>query len=390
MIAQLKLMLKFHFHVAYFIYGNSMYINAGQFDDATVDQDKHSATGTMVASHASPIEGNKSNIEAAQTHTATTTSDSSFRPTTPEFSPPTTRLNPSAPVFSPTSSSSALSSPTSTTNTKLNPTTPEFSPITGMNGGVNTTTSHSNTQYSTLKTITAVTNKHSTTLNPRTGEFIPKISPIYMYSTVSANSSLNASAPAFVPTESHPSDMQNGQLGIDEQELPIPRPAPTVHDGFDEEEPLSLTPGDIISGFERPVKQTGDVGSESLLKATAEVLIKATMYPGSFDRGKMKLEHTVNAWTPTEGILANLAEMLIHWVNIMQTHIHLQTSITYIMCTTCLSVEDETHENCIIHTLNFACTTYTEHITSTHMLVYTIYTHVSFIHMYILSGYHGV
>jgi hypothetical protein len=108
--------------------------------------------------------------------------------------------------------------------------------------------------------------------------------------------------------------MQNGQLEEGEDnENPIQSTVPIDDEEFNEEEPLLLTPRDVLSGFKCPVKQDGDVASESLLKATAEVLIKTTMYPGSFERGGMKLEHTVNAWTPTEDTLTNLAEMLIHW-----------------------------------------------------------------------------
>ena len=111
--------------------------------------------------------------------------------------------------------------------------------------------------------------------------------------------------------------MQNGQLHIDDREMPIPtRTTDTsvVVDDTNEGEPPTLTSAEIISGFECPIQQRSDAASEPLLKATADVLIKDVMYPGSFDRGKMKLEHTVKAWTPTEDTLVNLAEMLVHWV----------------------------------------------------------------------------
>ena len=101
--------------------------------------------------------------------------------------------------------------------------------------------------------------------------------------------------------------MQNGQLENEEG----------TQDNVvkDEEEPLSLTPNDIICGFQYPIDQRNDMASESLLKATAEMLIKSTIYPASFDRWKLKLEHTVKAWPPVGDSLTNLAEMLIHWVS---------------------------------------------------------------------------
>ena len=111
--------------------------------------------------------------------------------------------------------------------------------------------------------------------------------------------------------------MQNGQLDDEEDEDPLRSTAPPREDDESNEgEPLLFTPKDILSGVTLPVEQgEEDVSSAPVLKAAAEVLIKTTLYPGSFDRGTTKLENTVNAWLPTEGTLANLAEILIHWVS---------------------------------------------------------------------------
>ena len=264
---------------------------SGQFDDA-VEQDKPAPAAVTLTA---PIEGNQSNIEPETQHTQET----SFNPITPDISP---KLNPSAPVFSPTGSKSPLS-PSSGTSSTLNPTTPEFSP-----SGLNVTSSnasHSSPQHSQP---TALTVKHSQ-LNPKSGEFVPKsILPVPAASLL--NSSLNASAPVFVPQEDLPSAMQNGQLGEEDEAT-----AGVNGDGLAEEEPLSLTPKDIISSFNPPINQENDVASESLLKAAAEMLIKSTIYPASFERWKLKLENTVTAWTPTDDSLTNLAEMLIYWVS---------------------------------------------------------------------------
>ena len=260
---------------------------SGQFDDA-VEQDKPApAVGTQTT----PIEGNQSNIEPEAQET-------SFDPITPDISP---KLNPSAPAFSPTGSKGPLS-PSSGTSSTLNPTTPEFSP-----SGLNITPS--NASHSSQNTqATALTVKH-TQLNPRSGEFVPK-SILPVHATTLLNTSLNVSAPVFVPQEDLPSTMQNGQLGEEDE-------ATAGINGADlaEEEPLSLTPKDIISNFDPPISQENDVASESLLKAAAEMLIKSTIYPASFERWKLKLENTVTAWTPTDDSLTNLAEMLIYWVS---------------------------------------------------------------------------
>ena len=285
----------------------------GQFDDATTDTDK--------GAQSAPIEGTASNIEQTPTHSNPESSprdidsgSSSINPNTPNFSPPNSKLNPSAPAFSPARSVHPTSPPLATTS-KLNPTSPEFSPSAGMNGR-NSTVPRTQT-YNSSPSITYT--GRQTTLNPNSGEFIPKlISPrLLTTSAVSTNSSLNASAPAFVPHVPLPTGMQNGAPD-DEEDSHQAAVVPPVEkeEDFDEEEHLLLTSKDILAGVEFPVDQTEDMASDPTLKVTADVLIKMTIYPGSFDRGKMTLEHTVKAWLPTKGTLTNLAEMLIHWVRL--------------------------------------------------------------------------
>ena len=139
----------------------------------------------------------------------------------------------------------------------------------------------------------------------------------------SLTSSLNVSAPAFVPHVPLPNQMQNGQLDDEEEDDQIHGVTPPVEDeDGNEGEPLLLTPKDILSGVKFPVEQSNDVASGSVLKAAAEVLIKTTMYPGSFEWGATKLENSVKSWQPTDDTLSNLAEMLIHWVRHTKTHEH--------------------------------------------------------------------
>ena len=88
--------------------------------------------------------------------------------------------------------------------------------------------------------------------------------------------------------------------------------------GFKTEDEVvtTLKPQDILQGFDKvsmPAK--GDEGSPALLRATAEMLIKTTLYPASFERQRLKLETTIRAWPPSEETLNNVAEMIVHWVS---------------------------------------------------------------------------
>jgi hypothetical protein len=300
----------------------------GQFDDA--DEDKKPAE-VASSTHSAPslIEGNESNFEQTappSTPRDNESSNSSINPTTPEFSPPSTKLNPSAPVFSPTQSSAPFSTPNSSATSKLNPRIPEFSP-----SMVNGTTSQTHAHYSAPANAGA-----RSTLDPCSSAFIPKMIPKMIGSVLSLSSllssSLNVSAPAFVPHEPLPNRIQNGRL--DDEEEDVPRGAtPPVEGGDDNDgEPLLLTPKDILSGVKFPVEQQGDIANDSILKAAAEVLIKTTLYPGSFDRGATKLENSVKSWLPTDATLSNLAEMLIHWA-VTEPNLRLSVSrICQVLC----------------------------------------------------------
>ena len=74
----------------------------------------------------------------------------------------------------------------------------------------------------------------------------------------------------------------------------------------------------IVRGFERaaPTDQM-DSGSDPVLKAAAEMLLKVSYYPGSFDELGKNFQATLSSWTPSEDILTNLAEMLVHWVSLI-------------------------------------------------------------------------
>ena len=126
-----------------------------------------------------------------------------------------------------------------------------------------------------------------------------------------AKKGLNVLAPVFVPRDPLPTTMPTGQLD-DKQET---ESGVITNEGvFDEEKLLALTPNDIINGVDYPCPDMKtDIGGESLLKATAEMLIKSTINPASFDHWKLRLEQIVKAWPPEIDSLTNLAEMLIHW-----------------------------------------------------------------------------
>lgn len=108
--------------------------------------------------------------------------------------------------------------------------------------------------------------------------------------------------------------MQNGEMGMGTDELDdqdeiknlIPQ----------EEEPPILEPQDIVGRFEKvaEVQAEDQEGHDALLTTTAEMLLKATMYPGSFERLKLNISTTVEKWPPTDATLQNLAEMIIYWV----------------------------------------------------------------------------
>ena len=179
-------------------------------------------------------------------------------------------LNPSAPAFTPSSS------------VPLNPNSAEFTPR-----GVTLPTKHLPSQ--------------SSQLNPNSAEFVP-----------SSKSPLNVNASDFVPTVAVPTSLQNGNIGIDElvdqEELKnlIPQ----------EEEVPVFEPQDIVGRFERVVEVGAEdqEGYDHLLTTTAEMLLKATMYPGSFDRLKLNIVTSVEKYPPVDATLQNLAEMIIHWV----------------------------------------------------------------------------
>ena len=225
------------------------------------------------------------------------------------------RFNPKSPEFKPTAPSTLANEPASV---RLNPSAPEFNPLRsgGQNGdtgipgkfnllpldlsspaSTNGIDSHDNImQLSILKLGRPL--QTSSELNPKSSEFVPKLPP----------PPLNVKAPEFVPTNLAPS-LPNGDL-----ETKV-----GSNNGFgfvaNMEEVPSLKPKDILHGFVSVVNQRDDVESESVLKVTAVVLIKATLYPASFDRQKVRLENTIKAWKPSEDTLLNLAEMLIYWVS---------------------------------------------------------------------------
>ena len=188
-------------------------------------------------------------------------------------------LNPSAPAFTPSSSS------------VLNPNSTEFTPQ--------------------GKVVTKQL-PQSSALNPNSPEFVPSLK----------SPPLNVAASVFIPKVGLPPSMQNGDMGMgmdeqadDQEEIKnlIPQ----------EEELPVLEPQDIVGGFEKVVEVSAEdqEGYDQLLMATAEMLLKATMYPGSFERLKLNITTTVQKWPPAESTLKNLGEMIIHWVGVFGHHV---------------------------------------------------------------------
>jgi hypothetical protein len=184
-------------------------------------------------------------------------------------------LNPSAPAFTPFGSS------------VLNPNSTEFTP-----------------QAQLISAMKQAQPPPSTSLNPNSPEFVPN----------PQSPPLNVTASEFVPKVGLPPSMQNGDTGMgpddldDQEEIKnlIPQ----------EDEIPILEPRDVVEGFEKVEKVSAEdqEGYDQLLMATAEMLLKATMYPGSFDRLKLNISAAMQKWPPTESTLKNLGEMIIHWV----------------------------------------------------------------------------
>lgn len=126
--------------------------------------------------------------------------------------------------------------------------------------------------------------------------------------------------------------MQNGDVGMGPGELDDQE---EIKNLIPQEEAIPiLEPQDIVEGFEKVEKVSAEEqeGYDQLMKAAAEMLLKATMYPGSFDRLKLNITTAIQKWPPTESTLKNLGEMMIHWVRVIQSYlIVFRTSITLVL-----------------------------------------------------------
>ena len=109
-----------------------------------------------------------------------------------------------------------------------------------------------------------------------------------------------------------PPSMQNGDPSlpgkVDDLDLDL------LQLKYNEVEDPVLKPQDIVDGFERIVAEDGDRTSP-LLKLVAEILIKGTLYPGSFEMHVIKIEESLQRLPPSQETLQNLAEMIVHWVS---------------------------------------------------------------------------
>lgn len=176
----------------------------------------------------------------------------------------------------------------------LDPTSKEFTPSDGTKLSDSANGTSSLNPNSAEFVPTSYSTKHQpqqqggpqSSLNPRTEEFVPA-------------GVLNPQASNFVPKL--PLFMQNG--GVDESQVP---PGAT-------EVPPPLDPADILQGFERVHPE--DVAGEPLLKSGAELLVKGTLYPGSYDRLVLNMNTVIETQTPSMETQTNLAEMIVHWVS---------------------------------------------------------------------------
>lgn len=122
-------------------------------------------------------------------------------------------------------------------------------------------------------------------LNPTVKEFVP------------TKSTLNISAPVFVPRSLEP-------VLVETPDGPSLEDPPNYST-------YSLTTADILNGFVH--KSSGEV---PLLQAAATMLIEASLYPASFDTHLSILAHLIQSTPPTSDVLEDMAEMLVSWVRI--------------------------------------------------------------------------
>ena len=220
-------------------------------------------------------------------------------PLTQEFPSTTntsTKLNPTAQPFSPFTSVSQPS--------RFNPNSAEFVPTQTTAPSIsNPSLILTKNTLSSTQTPQHQNTSASSSLNPNSEVFVPK-------------TTLNIAAPEFVPKIGLPPSMQNGDASLPEKVDDVDLDLLQLK--YNEEEEPVLQPQDIMDGFERVVTEGGKEGSDRnspLLKLVADVLIKGTLYPGSFEKHVMKIEESIQQSPPSQETLQNLAEMIVHWVS---------------------------------------------------------------------------
>lgn len=199
---------------------------------------------------------------------------------------------------------SAIQNLSVATSRPLNPSAPSFTPFGSGLSTLNPNSTEFTPQAEAQSSILAMKQVQSYSLNPNCPEFVPN----------PKSPPLNVTASEFVPKVGLPTSMQNGGVGMGPDELGDPEEIKNLIP--QEEEVPVLEPQDIVEGFEKVEKVSAEEqeGYDQLLKATAEMLLKATMYPGSFDRLKLNISTAIQKWPPTASTLTNLGEMIIHWV----------------------------------------------------------------------------
>ncbi len=168
---------------------------------------------------------------------------------------------------------------------KFNPRSPEFSPL--------------SFQFDTKAPCPLSNGPSSDPFSSQTGTNVPQLPVRTKMQFPFHMPGLNAGAPEFVPGFSTQANFANGL-----DPIPIEQPLGEM-----------LGADDILSGFVA-VKEVRDLAKQPIMKAAAEMLVKGTLYVGSFDRFKVKILTTLSTFTPSMAVFENLAEMLIQWVSV--------------------------------------------------------------------------
>lgn len=130
-------------------------------------------------------------------------------------------------------------------------------------------------------------------LNPRSNEFVPK-------------SRLNVMAAEFIPLSY----------------LPVSEPSENGKSSPVNDD--DLTTLDILEGFDRR-----SAIDDPLLVEVADMLINATIYPGTYDKCLMDLSDSIKSTYPSDEVLCDIGDMLLQWVYKYGVHVWTHCYLIY-------------------------------------------------------------